>query len=82
LILNLIDKRSDVNTDGTGLLAGAVSALHTPGSFSHGLFLGVDSVVEVSGPVFLKIDGGSFVSDFIFLSVFLPVLSADDLVFL
>ena len=38
--------------------------------------------MEVSGPVFFKIDGGSFMSDFIFLSVFLPFLSADDLVFL
>lgn len=38
--------------------------------------------MEVSGPVFFEIDGSSFVSDFIFLSVFLPFLSADDLVFL
>ena len=63
-------------------MARAVSTLHASGSFSHGLFFCVDSVVEISGPVFLEINWGSLVSDFIFLSVFLPVLSADNLVLL
>ena len=63
-------------------MAGTISAFHAPGGFGHGLFFGVDSVVEVSGPVFIEMDGGAFMSDFIFLSVFLSVLSADDLIFL
>jgi hypothetical protein len=63
-------------------LTGTVSAFHTPGGFGHGLFFGVDSVVEVSGPVFFEIDWCAFMSDFIFLSVFLSFLSADDLIFL
>jgi hypothetical protein len=82
LILNLIDKRSDIDTYRASLLARTVGALHTSGGLSHGLFFGVDSVVEVSGPVFFEVNGGSFVSDFIFLSVFLPFLSADNLIFL
>lgn len=81
MVLNLVNKRSDVDTNRTCLLTWTVSALHATRSFGHGLFFGIDTVVEISGPVVFQLVGCSFVSDFILVSVFLSVLSADNLGF-
>jgi hypothetical protein len=49
--LDLINKGGDVDASGAGFLAGTVHTFHATFGFSDGLFLGVESVMEVPFPV-------------------------------
>lgn len=78
----MVDERSDVDSDGAGLLARAVCAFHASGCLGDGLFFRVNPVVEVSSPVveeFGLLNTLEF--DFVLFSVFLSSLGIDNLGF-
>ena len=75
----LIDEWTDVNACGASLLAWTISTFHTSHSFSHGFFLSVDTIVEVSGPILLQTVLNPLMLYFVFLSVFLAICSTDNL---
>ena len=75
----MVNEGPDVDARRACLLAWTVSALHASGGLGDCFLLGHDPVVEVPGPISVDSLGVPLEPDFIFLTVMLPVLGADNL---
>ena len=80
LVLDLIDERTDIDSNRACFLAGAIGTFHAPGGLSHSFLFGVDPVMERPSPIVSEILGrNSLMFDFMFTTVLLASAGVDNL---